>query len=204
MKNVAWVINGILALAVVVLFVLVLGGKTGENEGKGHDNQSESEFNQNDGDVKVGYVLIDSLLAYYKMAQDLSAELLQSQQGLESELTTKGQKLEKKIADYQYQVQRGLITSRDAQATEKQLAEEQQVFVNLQNDMQNRLMREEQEKNTQVYETVIDFVERYNKDKGFNLIISQTTGGVLLYAEKYMNVTAEVLAGLNAEYDASK
>jgi outer membrane protein len=101
-------------------------------------------------------------------------------------------------------VQKGLITSWDAQEKEKQLTEEQQVFLNLQNDMQNRLMMDEQEKNVQVYEAVIDFVDRYNEDKGYNLIISQTSGGVLLYAEKYMNITSAILDGLNAEYDASK
>lgn len=204
MKNVAWVINGVFAIAIVVLFVLVLSDKPIQNDQDQQTDQSDPVISQQSGDLKVGYVLIDSLLAYYKMAQDLSEELLKSQQGLESELTNKGQKLEKKIADYQYQVQRGLITSWDAKEKEKQLTEEQQVFVNLQNDMQNKLLREEQEKNAQVYETVIDFIDRYNEDKGYNLIISQNAGGVLLYAEKYMNLTKEVLEGLNAEYDAAK
>lgn len=204
MKNVAWVFNGILAVAVVVLFILHFSDSDGQAETAGPVTGSEVQLSQSDGEIKVAYVLIDSLLAYYKLAQDLSEELMQSQKGLEGELTNKGQNLEKKIADFQYQVQRGLMTSRDAQEREKQLAEEQQVFLNLQNDMQNRLLREEQEKNAQVYETVIDYIDRYNAGKGYNLIISQTAGGVLLYAEKYMNITREILDGLNAEYSAAQ
>jgi len=203
MKNGSLVINGILAIAVVILFVFYF---TDKDEVAEHSEGRSSELvvQPIEGQLDVAYVLIDSLLAYYKMAQDLSEDLLKSKQGLENELTTKGQALEKKIADFQYQVQKGLLTSWDAQEQEKKLTEEQQVFVNLQNDMQNRLMQDEQEKNVQVYEAVIDYVDRYNATKGHNLIISQTAGGVLLYGEKYMNITRTILDGLNEEYDASK
>jgi len=203
MKNGSLVINGILAIAVVILFVLHFSDNDEVDEHQ-EVRSSEMVIQPNEGGLDVAYVLIDSLLAYYKMAQDLSEDLLNSKQSLENELTTKGQSLEKKIADFQYQVQKGLITSWDAQEQEKKLTEEQQVFVNLQNDMQGRLMQDEQEKNVQVYEAVIDYVDRYNADKGHNLIISQTSGGVLLYGEKYMNITKTILDGLNEEYDASK
>ena len=203
MKNLSLVFNGVLALAIVALFVLYFTG--------GQDSDSEHESNMSDPSVeqsaeefKVAYVLIDSLLANYVLAQELTEELIRSKSSLESELATKGQSLEKKITEFQNQVEKRLITSWDAKEKEKQLTEEQQVFLNLQNDMQNRLMREEQEMNVRVYETVIDFVDRYNQDKGFKLIISQTSGGVLLYAEEYMNVTNQVLQGLNAEYVATK
>ncbi len=192
----ALVINGILAIAVVVLFVLHFSDNDEVAEHQ-EGQKSESIIQPNAGEMDVAYVLIDSLLAYYKMAQDLSEDLMKSKQNLEGELTTKGQKLEKKIADFQYKVQKGLLTSWDAQEEEKKLTEEQQVFLNLQNDMQNRLMQDEQEKNVQVYEAVIDYVDRYNEEKGHNLIISQTSGGVLLYADKYMNITEVILDGLN-------
>ena len=203
MKNVSLVINGILAIAVVVLFVLHFSDNDEVAELQ-EGQTSDSIIQPSERELDVAYVLIDSLLAYYKMAQDLSEDLMKSKQNLEGELTTKGQKLEKKIADFQYKVQKGLLTSWDAQEEEKKLTEEQQVFLNLQNDMQNRLMQDEQEKNVQVYEAVIDYVDRYNEEKGHNLIISQTSGGVLLYADKYMNITKVILDGLNEEYDASK
>lgn len=199
MKNLSLVFNGILALAIVALFVLHFSGNN--DEAKEHESSSsEQAVVQQVGDFKVGYVLIDSLLANYTLAQELTEELMKKKSNLENELAQKGQKLEKKIADFQNEVQKRLITSWDAQEKEKQLTEEQQVFLNLQNDMQNRLMAEEQDMNRLVYETVIDFIDRYNEKKEFQIIISQTSGGVLLYAEKYMNVTKEVLEGLNSEH----
>ncbi len=203
MKNLSLVFNGVLTVAVIVLFVLHFSGD--KDEATEHDNDSsELAVVQPAGEFKVAYVLIDSLLANYSLAQELTVELLRNKSNLENELSTKGQTLEKKIAEFQNQVQKRLITTLDAQQKEKQLTEEQQVFINLQNDMQNRLMQEEQVMNQLVYETVIDFVDRYNENKEFKVIISQTSGGVLLYAETYMNITNEVLEGLNTEHLASK
>jgi len=203
MKNLSWVFNGILAVAVVILFVLHFSGDNDNND-EHSSEASELTADKPAGEIKIAYVFIDSVLANYALAQELTEELLKKKSNLENELTTKGQKLEKKIAEFQNQVQKRLITSWDAQEKEKQLTEEQQVYLNLQNDMQNRLMRDEQDMNIKVYDTVIDYINRYNETKGYKLIISQTSGGVLLYAEDYMNITKEVLEELNAEHLAAK
>ncbi|MCD6346717.1 MAG: OmpH family outer membrane protein [Bacteroidales bacterium] len=203
MKNVSWVVNGVLTIAVIVLFVLHFSDSDQERDDEGSIAEHETVVNQK-ADLKVAYVFIDSLLANYQLAQELTDQLLKSKDGLEKELASKGKKLEKKISDYQYKVQKGLITSWDAKAQEAKLTEEQQVYLNLQKDMQNRLMTDEQNMNQKVYTTIIDFVNQYNDAKGYNIILSQTTGGVLLYAEDYMNITKDILDGLNAAHAESK
>ena len=203
MKNVSVVINGVLFVAVVVLFVLFFNSK----DNKSNDNnqgQAATEARAVEGEMKIAYVNVDSVLTHYKMAQDMSAELIKRKDNLENELTNKGQKLEKRIADYQYKVSKGLITSWDAAEEEKKLSEEQQVFLNLQNDMQNRLLTDEQKANQTVHNTIMEAVKDYNLDKGYKLIFSHAYGGVLLYAEDYMNITSEILTKLNAEYENSK
>jgi len=204
MKNISLVMNGVLLVAVLILFGLHFQQKKQIDPNSSKSNNQIERPAEASGQLQVAYVYIDSLLANYKMAQQLTEKLVQRKTGLESELNSKGQKLEKKITDFQYEVQRGLITSWDAQEKEKKLGEEQQVFVNLQNDMQNRLMQDEAEMNQKVYEVVMEYVDNYNNEKGYNLIISQTTGGVLLFAEDYMNITKEVLDGLNASFVAEK
>jgi outer membrane protein len=82
MKNSSFVINGILAVAVVVLFVLHFSDKDSVSD-QGSMASNEQLMPQNEGEVKVAYVLIDSLLAYYKMAQDLSEDLMKNKQNLE-------------------------------------------------------------------------------------------------------------------------
>ncbi|MBT3241639.1 MAG: OmpH family outer membrane protein [Bacteroidetes bacterium] len=203
MKNASYLINALMAIAIIVLFVLYFSDSDSDSQELDSVADTETGIEQS-GNFKVAYVYIDSLLANYKLAQELSEKLLSSKENLEKELSSKGEKLEKKIADFQYQIQKRLITSWDAEEKEKLLTEEQQVFINLQNDMQNRLLRDEQDMNQQVYTTVIDYVNKYNETHGYNLILSQTSGGALLYADDYMNVTLQVLDGLNAAYVASK
>jgi outer membrane protein len=203
MKNLSLVLNGVLLVAVVVLFVLHFSSREPEAE-KTVQDAAGTVSQDNTGELNVAYVYIDSLLAHYKMAQDMSEQLFSRKDNLERELSTKGQSLEKKITDYQYKVQKGLITSWDAKEEEKKLAEEQQVFINLQNDMQNKLLTEEQQANEKVHNSVVKAVREYNEDKGYRLIFSHAYGGVLLYAEDHMNITGDILKKLNAEYENSK
>lgn len=203
MKNISLVLNGILAVAVAVLFILHFNQKNGEKDANAEGNKQNME-EAPAGEFKIAYVHIDSLLTHYNMAQDMSEQLMKKKENLENELTTKGQTLEKDIADFQYKVQKGLITSWDATEQEKKLTEQQQVFVNLQNDMQNRLLQEEQDANLKVHNSVLEAVEDYNKTKGYKVIFSHTFGGVLLYAEDYMNVTKDILEKLNSAYADDK
>jgi outer membrane protein len=44
----------------------------------------------------------------------------------------------------------------------------------------------------------------YNKDKGFHLILSSTFGGPLLYGHPALDITQEVLKGLNQKYSSER
>ncbi len=203
MKNVSLILNSVLLVAVAVLFVLHFSEPKNNEVNKSSEGDAR-EHVQEGSKLNIAYVYIDSLLTHFKMAQDMSEDLLKRKQSLEGELEAKGKILEKDIADFQYKVQKGLITSWDATEEEKRLTEQQQVFVNLQSDMQNRLLNQEQDANLKVHNAVIDAVEEYNKSIGYEVIFSHTFGGVLLHAEDYMNITSDVLVKLNASYEAAK
>ena len=64
------------------------------------------------------------------------------------------------------------------------------------------LMEERDANSQKISETVNDYIAEYNKTHGYNLIISKAS---LLFADEGLNITAEVLEGLNAAYNqASK
>lgn len=197
-----WVFNAVLALAVVVLFILhFTGGEKGAELKASPGQESEVELS---GEFKVAFVFIDSLLMGYDMYEDLADRLVTRKQGLENELSAKGSALEKEISDFQYKVQKHLITSWEATEQEKKLGEKQQVLINLQNDMQNRLMQEEATLNQQIHDSVLSAVRQYNETRGYHLVLSHTFGGGILYAADYMNVTGEVLEQLNTAYRKEK
>ncbi len=198
------IISGVLAVAVIVLFVLHFSGKNKEVV----DNQSAQtgvllgNLGQT-GDMKVAYVFVDSVLANYEYYKVLTDKLMAKKSGLEKELTGKGESFQKEVSEFQYKVEKKLITSWDAEARQKQLTEQQQVLVNLQNDMQNKLAQDEQTVTIQLHDSVLSAVNDINRKMGFNLILSNTFGGGLLYADDNMNITKQVLDRLNEAYRTS-
>jgi outer membrane protein len=192
------IISGVLAIAVIVLFVLHFSGKNNESIGSQQDQQGvQAPVN---GEVKVAYVFVDSVLANYEYYKILTDGLLSKKANLEKELAGKGESFQKEVTDFQYKVERKLITSWDAEARQKQLTEQQQVLVNLQNDMQNTLARDEQTLTLQLHDSVLNAVNELNEKYHYNLILSNTFGGGLLYADDYMNITKQVLDRLNDAY----
>ncbi|HBB91713.1 MAG TPA: hypothetical protein DC042_08325 [Bacteroidales bacterium] len=194
-------IIGALAVAVVVLFILHF---TDSGSGSAKDQMvDESIGMQKPGDLKVAYVFVDSVLANYEYYKVLTDKLLANKSSLEKELGSKGEAFQKEVNEFQYKVEKKLITSWDAESRQKQLTEKQQVLVNLQNEMQQRLLQDEQAVNIQLHDSVMSAVTDVNQLLGYNVILSNTFGGGLLYAEDYMNITSKILDRLNESYRKS-
>lgn len=61
--------------------------------------------------------------------------------------------------------------------------------------------KEEEDKMLQgVLNQVNSFVEKYGKEKGYDIILGTTLSGSMLYGENTMDITDEVLAELNKNY----
>lgn len=197
-ENLNRIISGVLAIAVIVLFVLHFSGK--DKEAVENQPVQPGTLVGNMSEIKVAYVFVDSVLANYEYYKIVTDKLLAKKSGLERELSGKGESFKKEVTDFQYKVDKKLITSWDAEARQKQLTEQQQVLINLQNDMQNKLAQDEQAVTIQLHDSVISAVNQVNRKLGYNLVLSNTFGGGLLYADDYMNITRQVLDRLNESY----
>ncbi|MFO7617772.1 MAG: OmpH family outer membrane protein [Bacteroidales bacterium] len=186
-----------LGVAVVILFILhfTTGPKKAE---EGATTQLPREAAENE--LRVAYVFVDSVLANYEYYKVLTDRLLAKKTNLEKELLGKGEAFQKQVNDFQYKVEKRLITSWDAETRQKELGEQQQVLINLQNEMQSRLMQDEQAVTIQLHDSVMAAVSDVNRGMGYTIILSNTFGGGLLYAEDRMNITPQVLDRLNETY----
>ena len=202
MEKMYKVVTGILAVAVVILFILHFSDR-GVDTPKGTEATAETGI-QKSGELKVAYVFVDSVLANYDYYKILTDKLLANKSSLERELASKGETFQKDVAEFQRKVDKKLITSWDAEAQQQKLSERQQVLVNLQGDMQDRLLQEEQSVTQELHDSVMTAVNEINARLGYNIILSNTFGGGLLYAESYMNITPQVLDRLNESYRKSQ
>lgn len=196
MKNLTIGLLIVLFLAVAGLYVMHF---TSTNAKPG--NISVSDTISIDG---LAYVNIDSLIFKFNMFQDRSDDLQEKQRKAEAELNSKGTQYERGIKDYQDKVTKGLVTRATAADMETSLTRQQQELISLRDQLQSDLMEEEAVMNRQVLDYITKFLEENKTNFNFQLVFGKSFGSVLLYAEPSLDITNQVLEGLNKKYQEEK
>lgn len=151
--------------------------------------------------LKIAYIDVDSLLANYTFYLDLSDEMMRKEENYRLALTEEANKLQKDYEDHQKKLRNGVYSSNDrAQSEENRLMKRQQSIQEKSDKYTQELLAERDANSQKISETVDNFVKEYNKTHGYNLIISKAS---LLFADESLNITAEILDGLNAAYNQS-
>ncbi len=150
--------------------------------------------------LRIAWVNMDSVLQAYDMYFDMQREMEQVTKSAEQSLASKGKALEKRVAEFQDNMQKGLITRSEAQRTQEELQKEQQRFIQLQEQQRQKVMEEEQVRLRKVQNAIQEFIKQYNQEKGYNYILSVG----MLYSDPRLNITREVVDGLNAAYAKSR
>lgn len=197
MKKLPLIINVILIVAVAILYVLHFTSS----------QDSEQAETNNSSIVPVEgivYINIDSVLKNYKMYDDIAAELQTNLKTKDAELQSKQRKFEKAVSDYQNKAAKGLITRSEAAAMEQNLQAEQQNLLQLQQKMQYDLAEEEQVSQRKMLNSIMEYLKSVENEKSYQFVLGTSFGGNILYANDGLNITKEVVSGLNKQYLENK
>lgn len=149
--------------------------------------------------LKIAYVDVDSLLANYAFYQDLSEEIMRKEENYRLALTEEANKWQKEVEEHQKKIRNGVYSSAErAQSEENRLSKKQQAIQEKSAKYSLELDNEGAANSQKISETIDNFIKEYNKSHGYNLIISKSS---LLFADDALNITAEILDGLNAAYN---
>ncbi len=199
MKKITPVLSVISIIAVIVLYVLHFTSST-ESIPKSSYNDSTSYS----GASNIAYINIDSVMVNYDMYNDLANEWEAKAKTSDAEFQSKQRSFQKSAEDFQYKVQRGLITRSEAEQLQQNLAVEEQKLVQLQNQLQGALAEEQQVSNRKVLNSIMEYLKKMEGIHGYQYILGTTFGGNVMYAHESLNITDEVVEGLNKEYQDSK
>ncbi|MGF1584934.1 MAG: OmpH family outer membrane protein [Bacteroidales bacterium] len=199
MKNVSLVINIVLVLAVAGLYALHFTSPDISEEIAEYEERGEFQ-----GSMEIVYVNFDTLLNSYDMFFDLQKQFLEKQQKMEGELNTSSRSYERQVVDFQDKVQKGLVTRSQAQELEMQIMQVQQDLMQKREEYSRELMEEEQVMNRQLQHSIYEFLEEYNQRHNYQYILSHSFGGPFLYTDKSLNITKNVVDGLNQKYRDNK
>ncbi len=153
---------------------------------------------------QVVYIDIDSLMQGYDMYLDLRGEYETKARKVEGDITSRGRGLEKDIMDFQNKVQKGLVTTATAQNMQADLEKRQQAFMEHRERSIAQISEEERVMLNQIQYSITEYLKEFNADMRYGMIISTTAVGPILNADPMLDITKDVLAGLNKKYAADK
>lgn len=185
-----------IALSIIAIFASVFSLI---NRPAGEDTAKTPKVIQK-GDLKIAYVNTDTILAKYNMALDMKKDLEAKQKQAENTFKSAESKLQ---SDYQNYMKTGdKLTLTQQKEKEKELQERMQKLQQMQTNLPMQLQEEQVKMNKKLLDAVYAFIADYNKkhDK-YNVILSNSyMSSPTLYIDKGMDITDEILKGLNEEY----
>lgn len=150
-------------------------------------------------ELKIAYVDIEELDSTYNFCKDFKAEFEKKSKNADNTLNQKGQALQNQAAQFQQNLQANKYTQQQAQALNASLQKQQLDLQQLQQRLATELQTESEKYSKALRDSVQHFLAEYNKDKKYSIILSKA-GDNVLYSDKSLNITKEVVAGLNKAY----
>lgn len=197
MKNINYLINGVLALAVIILFAMHFSGK--KESGFTHSVSTGTEGVS--GQLPIAYVNVDSLLLNYNYSKDLNEVIMKKQEDSRANINQKANALRADMQEFERKYQNNaFLTPQRAQEEQQRLLNKQQELQALDERLTQELMIEQQRLNEQLRDTIVTQLKIYNQSKGFEVIFSNTMGDNILLAGDAYDITAEVIEFLNKNY----
>jgi len=188
MKNLSLILNAVLLVAVGVLFYLHFAPKS---------SIAETE-SVNPSDFKIAYINSDSVLKNYEFFK-VNIEKLESKgKKLDQDLQNRAQSLQNDITAYQRNY--GSMTIGQAKAVEDDLGKKRQNLELYQRSLEQELMTEQGKMNEDLYKKVTDFLKIYAEQKELQIVLKFNPSSDLLYGGKSVDITNEVIQGLNEAY----
>lgn len=188
-----------LIIAVMIASVALMTSGCGKNKPAGADDSVVKKHNGG-----IAYVELDSVIANFDMAKDKTTELEEKTKSSEAELASKSQAFDRDVRDFQNKVQKGLVTRATAAEMEQTLQQQQQTLLARRDEMAYNLNEESLVAQRQVLEYINQYLAEFNAERGYSYILAKQFPGPVLYSDTTLDITVDVVAGLNAKYNAEK
>ena len=148
------------------------------------------------------YVDLDSVLSNYNLAKDYNEEMLRMQSNMQSEVKRHENSLQSLATTMQNKLQNnGYLSEASLQADQQQYADmqnkAQRAVAALQNNFESTALLAQKTVN----DSIEAFIYEYNLKKGYDAIFFKAA---TIYVNPALDITAEVIEGLNARYNKVK
>ncbi|MFC0262165.1 OmpH family outer membrane protein [Fontibacter flavus] len=196
MKKLAKVL-GFLGIAAITFSSCNQQGQSGA---AASDAESSNELSITD--LKIAYVLTDSVISKFDFYKEKSEEITEKGRKYESELSNRARGFEQEVANFEQTA--SSMTMNQARAKQEDLMKKERNLVTYRDNLMQELSADESKLYSDVYDMIQEYLTSYAEEKDLEMILSYTRGGAVWYSKKSLDVTDEVVEGLNKKYAASK
>jgi outer membrane protein len=201
MKNTHGIVTGVLAVAVIILFILQFTNKGKKGASKGDYITDTALVNK--GVIRIKYVESDSITANWDFAKDLMAQFEADQKvreerfrGMEGSLQAKVNKLEKDAPT---------LTEREIGARQEELQRLQQQYMADGQDLQQKAQIQQEQMSLQLGDSLKAFFPDFAKQVNADIIMNNSSiVTTMFYVAPSLNVTDLAIKGLNERYKKFK
>lgn len=191
MKNISLILNAVLFIAVAVLYYLHFSPK---------GSPVADESTTSTADLKIAYINSDSVLKYYEFFNVNKVKLEAKGKKLDQDFRNRAQSLQNDISSYQRNV--GTMTIGQAKAVEEDLGKKQQNLQMYQRSLEQEIMTDQAKMNEELYAKITAYLKQYGEEKGLQVVFKYDPSSDLLFGGKSIDITQEVIKGLNEVFKA--
>lgn len=153
---------------------------------------------------RIVYVNTDTLLNKYDYYKEILKASENKRFQLENDLANKARTFQNKVALFQQRAQQGHMTQEQAQTTQMQLQQEEQNIMAYRDKSAQTLAQEEGKKTEDILNKIHEYLKEFNAGDKYDMVIGYSKGGGVLYAKEDLDITKQVLEGLNKKYAEDK
>jgi outer membrane protein len=197
MKNILLVINIILICLVGYLYYLHFSDT---KKPAIQSVQSRSGSGLKDG-PKVAYIDLDSLQNNYTYYKKIKTEFERKQSAANDEISGMQKKYQNRAM--QLQQKGSTMTQQEQEAAMQEINKMQQELQSRKQVIDNDLYNYNSKMKEDILTRIQDFLKQYNKDGRYSYIFSYEPG-FMFYKDSTLNITPDVIAGLNDLYAENK
>jgi len=202
MKNTPLILSIIALVAVAALGIIQL---TGDSSKKAKNEGEATEAVATKG--AIVYFNLDQVLEEYDMANELRSAVESKVASIQEEVNRRGNRLQSDMNSFNDKINKGLITRSVAEQQSQKLTQQQADFQNYTSQKEQEIAEEQQVMLNQIGDAIHAFLEKFNAEKQYAMIIA-TQGDILpqpvAIGDPSLDITQEILAGLNDEYIKNK
>ena len=140
----------------------------------------------------------------YNLAMDINKEMMRKEENIKMTLSKKADEMKKEQADFEYKYKNNVFaTPERAQEEYNRLVKKEQDILKLEQRLTLEFEQEGIAKNKALRDSISSFIKEYNATRGYDYILTRL-GDNLLYANEALNITQEIVDGLNSKYKTAE